>query len=62
MRNHNTYTHARCTCRDFLDKTDVQPDRSQVAVFDIDETALSNRAEWLTGLQQASTLLDAQHY
>lgn len=44
-------------CRGFFDKKDVQPDRLQVAVFDIDETALSIRAEWLTSLPQASPLL-----
>ena len=52
-----SYADDRVICRDFFDSYDEKPERSQVAVFDIDETALSNRAEWLTSLQRVSFLL-----
>lgn len=46
----NLSSEERCCCREYFDGYDQKPERSQVAVFDIDETALSNRAEWLTSM------------
>lgn len=39
---------AVASARTYFDAYPRQPNASQVIVLDIDETALSNRAEWLT--------------
>lgn len=41
---------AIASAREYFDSYPFTPNASQIIVLDIDETALSNRAEWLTML------------